>query len=673
MIFFQSYQCMFASLYKKNNKVIMSDAKKELSQFQNESIANQAKHHEVASKFQQINYSTIKIPRNGTSPYSYTWYKSDIDQRITTVCIANSKVKGYEIGMGSSGRVKFGADKFGGLYAIKVQIDLRITAHIYNHANMLSLRPLAGPDAVRSRLAECSLLLYSSKLYYFYDNTKPGVGLVVPSTPQNIKLYNQVAMRIAKKKANLLINPSPALLMLMLELLGIGVPNYCPDTLEEAEPVNTSNDPNVNEGTISEDVRLAYGPSRKSNYTYKNGYYVGSKEYNIQKYAGPSLEYLLKNNRLDFYQKISTTRRVFYQTYKLHTGKLSDTNQGYIHCDPAPRNFVMNPITRRIVIIDYGISVTTDTTKVLYGPITYIPIRSDQEQMSCNSYANRVQGLGTSFDVFCLKRVVVQPVMIKFGQDRRNTIFHKEDWHKIPEAVRAVFFIPDDIEAIDNALARIKENNETALSLALHFIALEFADAKNFDASYQHEYDKLKGLTVAEQENICECLDFIDLLKGFGRVVPDVNLVGLIQGSTPLKLKLLVDCCECMLGVFNIRNLSLYVSQLRSIANCSVDEYNAEVQDYLNTMFKELESIFERGPRAKPLFSVLNGIEAFSIKIMPLPKPPTPPKAHLDNRMRLFSSGATEMIGSGLKTASGSVSFSSEKDGLRLNSMPYGP
>ena len=477
-------------------------SKMSIEAFSLEATQQKAQFEAIKRAFESDPSLTKMTRLDAEQPYSYLWYQNLETGSKTVIRLANKNVQGHVLGAGAYGRAKYGVDQHGKIFAVKIQHTIRTIHHKVNQ----SLRPMDEADiAYDVKLAHGK---QSKKFTHAFFVTR--AQDVSPDTePDHHTLY------VYEDGG----------------YIAYGLKNEADEEILRKTNIPFPLDRNISPwiSQIKRYARLQHDIPEKtpSSQTRSSSY----KSYQVLQLGESTLfNALIKQPHIPIQEKISIARRLSWECSKLHTGQLSRTHQGYIHCDLKPENIILNSKKKSVLLIDYGLSVSANTTGVLYGTPWYSPvitITHPNDGKLCLSdpinhhdvtfdktYADRVRGMGTGFDVFAVKRVIYMP-----DHDDRNPgrcIFTKHEFGRLPPAFTQTMVIHNDPTSTLRAVKQINKQHETAKDLTLQLIALESVNfslhiveqAKN----YQTNLSLLSTCHDAQQTLLCECAELMDLI-----------------------------------------------------------------------------------------------------------------------------------------------------------------
>lgn len=346
------------------------------------------------------------------------------------------------------------------------------------------------------------------------------------------------------------------------------------------------------------------------------------KSYTITYYGGPTLSSALTSPKpLSLEEKVSITRRLCWTVEKLHKGYLSQDGKGIIHCDLKPANILYDKYTNKLMLIDYGLAVDADTKGVLYGTYQYTPVLHGLDPFITDvRYANRVRDMGTGLDVFSLKRIIHMPWQILDTPNR--SIFGTAEWNTLPDPLKQDIAILDTQQSTDMAVQQIKDNNESALDLAIRFLAYEMSDPKD---TFMQNYNKIKNLTLYDQKKLCECAEFVDNINYFGtkHIAPiPMSYLKEIGNIQDIRNDLLHTSCVAMLHYLcdaGELSPSDRIQWEYAIQFIVLDQEFSQIDDLHN----QLLSVLMHYPNAKPLATLSAEIKRLTSHSQSTPSPTT--------------------------------------------------
>ena len=645
----------------------------------------------------------IKLDRQiAGQSYSHIWYQDPDTQQKIAIRLANKNVKGYVLGAGAYGRAKYGVDKYGRLYAVKIKYQPIESFFLQNLTELPLLEQQTLLLMASKLIPPGTFTVVDRRLYFKGESHQPLKEVPPPQeNPELETIYidiKQIIPQLASKKP---IQTGTEWTTNLIKLL------VASDIELSEDPLNISEEP-VSEATIAHDVGLAYGEKTQRQTQsvilevgtvldaaleygklylredqHKIGYklrraddaiirrrmdlpwptsleameslksYIiafarakgdvpakdtsalltGSKQYQVLQLGELTLEDALTKNALDLEEKVSITRRLLWECSKLHTGKLSRSHQAYIHCDLKPGNILLNPSKKNIFLIDFGLSVSANTKGTLHATSWYAPvvvgtdsIHSRHENFD-REYATRVQGLGTGFDVFSLKRIIRMPQHSKSWR----CIFNHGEWNRLPSKLKEGIEIADDRTSTNQAVGAIRQNNETALDLAMRFIAMEAVDLTVSETVQANRYQaNIKELTSVKmtperQEMVCECAELIDLIQSHNPVQTANSqqvIFAAVTNKDPtallvLKANLLKQSCLALLDS-NIADHPAWHSLLALLDPYSVDQIH-RLLPLLNTLYQTIKAAAYAPDKIGPLKELFSSVKKVVAEQHPRP------------------------------------------------------
>ena len=646
---------------------------------------NQQDHFDAVDQIFAQDPTLIKLDRQiAGQSYSHIWYQDPDTQKKIAIRLANKNVKGHVLGAGGYGRAKYGVDRHGRLYAVKIQHQ-HIDSFFLHNLTQLSFREQQTLLLMTSKCISPGTFTVLDRQLYFKEASHQTLKEVPPpqENAELEKIYREIKQLIPQLESSIPIKTETDWTTKLIKLL------IASDIELSEDPLNTSKEP-VSEAAISQDVGLAYGektqrqtqsvmlefdnvPDAALEYgklylredQHKVAYKMrraddaiirrrtelpwptssevieslkssirafaraegdvpakdtsapltGAKQYQILQLGELTLKDALAKNALSLGGKLSITRRLLWECSKLHTGKLSRSHQAYIHSDLKPGNILLNPSKNNLFLIDYGLSVSANTIGPLHATSWYAPVVVDTDPIHPRSwnfdyeYATRVQGLGTGFDVFSLKRMIRMPQHSKSSR----CIFKSDEWHRLPWKLKEGIEILEDRRSTNQAVAAIRQNNETALDLAMRFIAMEAVDLTASETVQANRYKaNIKGLssskmTPERQEMVCECAELIDLIQIHNPLQTEYSqhvIIAAIANKDPaallrLKANLLKQSCLLLLDPENADHHAWH-SQLGMLDPHITDQIH-RVLIILNTLYQKIKSDEHASNKIQPL------------------------------------------------------------------------
>lgn len=331
---------------------------------------------------------------------------------------------------------------------------------------------------------------------------------------------------------------------------------------------------------------------------------TGDKQYQVMKLGELTLYEALSNN-ISLHEKITITRRILWECCKLHTGKLSRSHRSYIHCDIKPENILLNPKNNTVFLIDYGISVSADTISTLFGTTWYTPVINGTTQLNQNAsnfdrnYARRVAGLQTGFDIFSLKRTIYTPGCT---YESRRCIFNNDEWLNLPNSLTRDIAIGEDRASTDAAINIIRTKHETALDLAMRFIAMEAVNLSKplhrQNLLYNTNIRALtsNSVTTERQEMVCECAEMLDYIQANDPAQIMCTLQDIINAAANenhsalpnLTIILLNNACLLLTTTINQTLCAQCYEQINAIINMTDVSINKKIT-HLYELFQKIQ------------------------------------------------------------------------------------
>ena len=252
--------------------------------------------------------------------------------------------------------------------------------------------------------------------------------------------------------------------------------------------------PDDRESEITRNLGLTKGRGT-TGYLFKpESWWDGERFYRVQEYLGQSLG---SNKNLTRDLKVHVARKTFWELHKLNTGLAATDGTKYAHNDIKPDNIVLD-IQNRPKFIDFGLSsiIDEEDNRAEYrGAKTYWPLSSNERNLD-KAYPRLDKMRKEEKDLFALKRSFYIGDLTMQLLDTPNG-FSETEYESLPRELQSALCTANADEAL--------QRKDTALSITLHFIGLEF----------KRESTLLLTYSKKQQIGLCRVIELTDEINLF--------------------------------------------------------------------------------------------------------------------------------------------------------------